>query len=47
MYLAFYFKSYKQQRESVSSARKRFIISAKAFYQRESVSSARKRFISA
>ena len=47
MYLAFYFKSYKQQREkSVSSARKRFI-SAKAFYQRESVSSARKRFISA
>ncbi len=34
------------QRESVLSARKRFI-SAKAFYQRESVSSARKRFISA
>ena len=33
MYLAFYFKSYKQQRESVSSARKRFI-SAKAFHQR-------------
>jgi hypothetical protein len=46
MYLAFYFKSYKQQRESVSSARKRFI-SAKAFHQRESVLSARKRFISA